>query len=215
MKKVLWLATLVFSVLYGSSAFGENWKIDANYADACSCNPVCPCLFGSPATGGSCEVVSLIEFDEGNFDDIQLDGLKVVSASRMGEWVYHYIDRNATDAQIDAFGKLYSAMFPFPNLKVLGTERADISIERTADGMSYSAAGARVHMEIMKGRDDSAIEIHNLPAPFSGRYAQHKSKVVEFKDADLGFRSSRGNGLTVRVLASGEGWKSPGSSHNH
>ncbi len=212
MRKVLYSLTFLF--LFGSSVFGENWKLDANYADACSCNPACPCLFGSPATGGSCEVVSLIEIDEANFKGIELNGLKVVSASKMGEWVRHYIDANATDAQIVAFGELYSAVFPFPNLKTLGIEHAEVSIEKTDDGMSFSAADARVNMEIMRGRDGGAIEIHNLPAPFSGRYTQHKSKVVEFKDEDLGFRSSQGNGLIVRLLASGEGEK-PAGGHNH
>ena len=63
------------------SAAGTAWSIKADYTDACSCAPSCPCLFGSGPTLGHCEGITLVEIESGHYGDVGLDGIKVLPGS--------------------------------------------------------------------------------------------------------------------------------------
>ncbi len=41
----------------------------------CNCSYGCPCQFAAPTTNGFCEAVASGHIEEGNFNDVQLDGL--------------------------------------------------------------------------------------------------------------------------------------------
>ena len=56
----------------------DQWMIRGKEFGNCNCNWGCPCQFNSPSTYGKCEAVLSGEIEEGNFNDVRLDGLKFV-----------------------------------------------------------------------------------------------------------------------------------------
>ena len=56
----------------------DQWMIRGTEFGNCNCNWGCPCQFNSPSTYGKCEAVLSGEIEEGNFNDVKLDGLKFV-----------------------------------------------------------------------------------------------------------------------------------------
>ncbi len=48
---ILALAGISVGILtYQTAALTDNWAIKAEIAESCSCDPTCPCMFGSPPT---------------------------------------------------------------------------------------------------------------------------------------------------------------------
>ena len=56
----------------------DQWMIRGKEFGNCNCNWGCPCQFNSPSTYGKCEAVLSGEIEEGNFNDVRLDGLQFV-----------------------------------------------------------------------------------------------------------------------------------------
>ena len=56
----------------------DQWMIRGKEFSNCNCNWGCPCQFNAPSTYGKCEAVLSGEIEEGNFNDVRLDGLKFV-----------------------------------------------------------------------------------------------------------------------------------------
>lgn len=183
-------------------AHAQDWAVKADYTESCSCNPACPCIFGSPATLGFCKGNGLIEIKEGYYGDTRLDGLAVAVTFRMGEWEKYYVSDKATDAQVVAAGKLLEAFFKSPNAKVLSIEKTPITIERTEGKILFSTPVSRVEIEVMKGRDGKPIKIENL-TDFPD-YTQYKSTINSYKSdkKDMDFSYSGTNGLTAKMEGS-------------
>ena len=53
----------------------DQWMIRGVEYGNCNCNYGCPCQFASPTTNGFCEAVVSGHIEEGNFNDVRLDGL--------------------------------------------------------------------------------------------------------------------------------------------
>ena len=53
----------------------DQWIIRGSEFVNCNCAFGCPCQFNSPSTNGYCEAVGSALIEEGNFNDISLDGL--------------------------------------------------------------------------------------------------------------------------------------------
>ena len=53
----------------------DQWMIRGVEYGNCNCNYGCPCQFASPSTNGFCEAVVSGHIEEGNFNDVRLDGL--------------------------------------------------------------------------------------------------------------------------------------------
>jgi hypothetical protein len=53
----------------------DKWMIRGSEFSNCNCAFGCPCQFNSPTTHGSCEAIGSALIEEGNFNDISLDGL--------------------------------------------------------------------------------------------------------------------------------------------
>jgi hypothetical protein len=60
----------------------KSWSIDGREFTNCNCDLGCPCQFNGRPSRGSCEAVVGIKIDEGNFEDVRLDGLSVVGVFR-------------------------------------------------------------------------------------------------------------------------------------
>ena len=56
---------------------GQKWHIKGSLSDACSCAVPCTCMFGrGPSPHDYCYDMDSYKIEQGNFNDIQLDGLK-------------------------------------------------------------------------------------------------------------------------------------------
>jgi hypothetical protein len=193
--------------LVSAPVAAQEWAIHADYTESCSCNPTCPCVFGSPSTHGFCEGNNLIEIKEGHYNGVNLDGISMVTAFSLGKWMKIYMNENTTEEQAQAlmdllrldqtFGLIYAG-----NTKVLSQETTPISIERAAGKVKFSVPDSIVEIEMMKGKGGEPIRIQNLTLPFMDNHTQYKSIVVSHMSADKAFKHSGTNGLTSTITAS-------------
>lgn len=208
-KRTIILTIVLFTVGFlGASFAAPQWAIKADYAESCSCNPTCPCLFGSPSTLGKCEGNNLIEIKAGHYRGVRLDGVSVVSAFSLGKWLKVYVNEGATDEQVTAvlellkqketFGIIYGG-----NTEILTVEKAPISVARTATTVTFSVPDSTVEIEMMKGKGGQPIRIQNLPVPFVNDHTQYKSVVNTHTSDGRTFKYSGTNGLTSTINVSG------------
>lgn len=208
-KIVIRVLSLVLMVFMATSVLAQDWAINANYTESCSCKPACPCLFGSPSTLGYCEGNNLIEIKEGHYGDVQLDGISVVTAFSLGKWLKLYVSEKATDEQVKAAVKLLKLEQTFGFIysgksEILSIQKAPVSIEKKSTKVKFSVPASMVEIEVMKGRDGKPIKIKNLPAPFMKDHTQYKSINVSHKSEDKEFKHSGTNGLTSTIDISSE-----------
>ncbi len=205
-KKIkITMFALALTVAVASSVEAQQWAIRADYTESCSCNPACPCLFGSTPTLGHCEGTGLVQIKEGHYGDISLDGISVVFTVHLGEWMKYYVSEEATDEQAKATEQLVASVFEIPGeWEVLSTEKVPVSLERTETKVKFSVPASTVEIEIMKGRDGSPIKIENLPPVFAQDYTQYKSITNSHKSEDKEFSYSGTNGFTSKIEATSE-----------
>lgn len=202
---IIWILALGLLTTMAVSARGQQWAIKGDRVVSCSCNSACPCMFGSSPTLGHCDGVELVEIKEGHYGNVRLDGISVVITLRLREWVKYYVNENATDEQVKVVGSLVAALMPgFAKMKVLSTEKAPISIERTETKVKFSVPSSAVEIEMMKGRDGKPIKIQNLPASFYIDYTQYKSITIGHHSKDKEFSYSGTHGATSKIEAMGE-----------
>ncbi len=183
-----------------STALGSDWSIDADYAESCSCNPACPCMFGSPSTNEHCEGSRLVEIHKGHYGGVDLDGTKVVMTFRMGAWVKYHVD--AEENKVEAARDLVMAAFPaFAGWGTAATERVNVQVERSGDTVSFSVPDATVEIELMKGRGGKPVRVENLAS--ADNYVQYVSTKNSHKSDKDGFDYSGTNGFTATVNAKG------------
>lgn len=53
----------------------DQWMLRGAEFSNCNCDFGCPCQFNAPSTNGFCEAIGSALIEEGNFNDISLDGL--------------------------------------------------------------------------------------------------------------------------------------------
>jgi hypothetical protein len=209
MKKQIIIGVMALALMaaMSASAGSEEWAIKADYTGSCSCNPACPCLFGSPPTLGHCDDVGLFEIKQGHYGDVSLDGISLVLTSRFGQWVKVSVSKDATDEQVKAAVKLITAVgFRPASAKVLSTEKVTISIERTADKIKFSVPSTTVEIEMMRGLNGKPIKIQNLPAPNLPfpriiDHTQYKSITLSHDSEDKKYSYSGTNGFTAKIDA--------------
>jgi len=183
------------------------WSIRANYTDTCNCQPTCPCLFGSGPTMGHCEGITLIEIERGHYEDVRLDGVKVLAVYRGGDWIKFYVTDAADEAQTEAAVKLLPTFEDFFAIEnVLEVKNVPISVERSAERMTISTPNTTAEIEVMKGKNGKPIKIENLPSPdFPAPplldHTQYRSVVLKHEAEDKQFEYSGTNGFTARIEA--------------
>lgn len=93
-----------------------DWKIKGPKIGGCSCDYGCPCEFnGRPTLDNLCEGMEGMLIEEGYFGDVRLDGLKIGARFRWpgavhegGGTIQGFIDKNASEAQVNALFKILS-----------------------------------------------------------------------------------------------------------
>ncbi len=210
MTKRFFVPLLILSICFvvPISLNAQTWSIEGNYAEVCSCNPACPCNFGSAPTLGFCEGMGLLEIKEGHYGDVNLDGISVVQAFSVGKWVKLYISDNATDKQVKAAVKLIklkSLFGPyFPEDTFVSWEKAPVTVERTATNIKFSTPTSTAEFELMTGYDGNPIKIQNLVVPFHEDFTQYKTLTLNHKSSDREFSHSGTSGQTGIIVANNE-----------
>lgn len=184
-----------------------SWAVEARYTDSCSCQPTCPCFFGSPPTLGHCEGITLVEIESGHYGDVRLDGVEVLAVYRGGDWIKFYVTDDADEAQTEAALKLlptFEGFFAIEN--VLEVKNVAISVERSAETMKISVPNTTAEIEIMKGKNGKPIKIENLPTPAFPAppfldHTQYRSVILKHEAEDKQFEYSGTNAFTARIEA--------------
>lgn len=84
------------------------WLIEGEYFEGCTCNPGCPCLFGSePTHNKTCKISGVFHIKKGNYGQHTLDGQTVIGITDLTarpdkSWIVFYIDEKAAAMQKNA-----------------------------------------------------------------------------------------------------------------
>lgn len=200
---LIWILALGITTIAGETAFSQSWAIKANIAEACNCDIVCPCVFGSPSTHDNCDATRLVEIEEGHYGDVSVDGLTAQISFSMGEWSKYYISDEATPKQAEAVKNLISSAFSsFADWGIRSVETADLSVERNGNTITYTNPDSFVKIELLTGADDKPIKIENLKGLKD--YTQYISIENSHQSEAAEFSYSSTNALTARVEAAGD-----------
>ena len=122
------------------------FTVEGDYFEACTCAVSCPCIFLSPATQETCDLLFAWHITGGAKDGVDLSGLNVAMAARSpqqmtdGNWtVKLYLDERAAPEQADALAAIFSGQAGghLANVApligtVAGVEAAPITFEKSA-----------------------------------------------------------------------------------
>ncbi|NUO06345.1 MAG: DUF1326 domain-containing protein [Candidatus Brocadia sinica] len=84
------------------------WSIEGEYFEGCTCNPGCPCLFGSePTHNKTCKISGVFHIKKGNYGQYTLDGQTVIGITDLTaradkNWIVFYLDEKAAAVQKNA-----------------------------------------------------------------------------------------------------------------
>jgi uncharacterized protein DUF1326 len=126
------------------------WAMNATIIDGCSCQLLCPCIFGSPATVGSaathqhgghrsCNFNAAFRVNEGHHGQVKLDGLKFWFAGDKGDakTVELTFEPSATKEQRAAIRVFLSHFLPLKWTSL--TEGPDAKIDWKAEAVLAEA----------------------------------------------------------------------------
>src|SRR5688572_25411124 len=91
------------------------YRVKLHHIECCNCNHGCNCQFGGFPDKGSCEFMLGFQVIEGNYGDVQLDGVKFVVACMYPKAIHEgngkvalFIDEKALPEQVDALTTILS-----------------------------------------------------------------------------------------------------------
>ena len=100
---------IVLSFGISSTLFAEPvWSIEGEYFEGCTCNPGCPCLFGSePTHNKTCKITGVFRIQKGNYGQYSLAGQTVIGITDLTarpdkNWIVFYLDEKAAAVQKNA-----------------------------------------------------------------------------------------------------------------
>lgn len=143
----------------------HDWAIDATYGESCSCESVCPCISGMGEMPAACIGNNVITIHSGHYDDVNLDGLKIMMAFRLFSWSIVYIDERATAAQQEALMKL---LWKIPTLRNYlaqqkgVVQRAPVQVVASDSSFAYSVPNSYAKINYIFLGADSTLSLNNL-----------------------------------------------------
>lgn len=195
------------------------WSLKTDYVEACNCDYGCPCNFNGFPTYGFCRALVLYSIKSGNYGDVTLDGVDVVTALSWpkaihegGGTVQLYISKHATEAQRNAIINIFSgnakgsgpfALFA-PTFKYI-LEPQYVDIKKNIDGKksSFSVPGVMdVQVEPFKNpvTGEEQETIIQLPKGFIWKMGQAaKSKLMKISTPHLNFDDTGQNVIVSTV----------------
>mgnify|MGYP005810106557 CR=1 FL=1 len=141
------------------------WSLDGEYAEACSCHFLCPCITlnsTTPATEAFCKVAMTFRIEHGHFAAVPLDGLAFAVVAETppvmsrGNWRLGVIvDERASLAQQQALTRIASGQAGGPPARFAQLTGEFLGVERAPIAFSIEAGRRRVHIP---GRLDQLVE---------------------------------------------------------
>ena len=186
MKKTILLITgLCIGAVAPLSA--EKWSVEVDYLDTCSCNVICPCLFGSDPTNRECLGQGFMRVTKGHYGDIDLKGVTLHHAYKMGTWERYIIGNRATQEQMDAMKAILEAAFVLPGGKIVSFTKGPVRYKRDGNKITLSAKNSEAELEAVLGSDGKPMRIANHPMfmnyqQFKAVKSTHKSEHGEFSN---------------------------------
>ncbi len=183
------------------------WAASATFTDSCCCHPSCPCFFGSPASRGHCDGVTLLEFQRAraHYGEVNLDGVAVVAVFRSNRSMNYYVSDQASKAQTEAVVKLIPQYIQLFDLdKVTTVKNVPIQVDRQPEQIKVTTPEASFEIVVMKGQDGKPIKLQNLPAqgfpaPAFLDHTQFKSTSLVHRGQDEEFEYEGTNGLVTQL----------------
>jgi hypothetical protein len=195
-----------------AKAQGPAWRVDGVYAEACSCDAMCPCVLAAAPTQGYCQVLIAWHIDRGSFGEVRLDGfnsmLAVYSPGHIlkGGWkVALYVDERASPPQRDALAGIFSgkAGGPLAGLapliaEVLGVQPASIGFAADGKRRAFSVAGvAEAEVVGIDGQGGKPVLIQDPPVSVvvGVQSVLARSTRATYSDHGLSWNQSDKNGF--------------------
>ncbi len=112
-NKILICSTIIFSFsafinFSDTASANPSWTIEGEYFEGCTCNPGCPCLFGSePTHNKTCIITGVFHIHAGSYGQFNLDGQTVIGITDLtagpdDNWIVFYI---SSDGHSSVLGK--------------------------------------------------------------------------------------------------------------
>lgn len=178
------------------------WNVKGDYFETCNCQTLCPCIFLSPPTEGTCTVLVGWHIESGKFGAASLDGLNVAALfhspgpMHQGNWsAALYLDSRASAQQSDALTRIFSGQAGGPPAaihalisKVLGVKNAEITYQATGRGRHMTIRDiGESEIEALEGAGGADVTISNHPLGIAPGYPSIVSRSKQLKFRDYGF----------------------------
>lgn len=193
-------AELLFFI--SGNIMDDKWTLKGKSFVNCNCAFGCPCQFNSKTTNGWCEAIGNYQIEEGNFNDVRLDGIRFVMLYQWPGEVKDgngreqlIIDESASPEQRDAIERIALGKSTEPGTthfyiynstmsEVLETLYAPIEMDIDVDAR-------RAYSRIERIVESSGVPLKN---PFTGedkRAGIHLPGGFEYTYAEMGSGTSR------------------------
>lgn len=190
-----------------------DWYLKSDYVETCNCDYGCPCNFNGFPTYGFCRAIILNHIQSGNYGNIKLDGLDVITAVSWPKAIHEgngsiqlFVTKKATQDQREAIISIFSGQAkgdgPFalfaPTYKyVLEPQFVDIDVDIDGKKSSFSISGVMdVQLEnfvnpVTGEEQDTKIQ---LPKGLIWKLAEAaKTKIMRIMTPNLNFDDSGKN----------------------
>jgi hypothetical protein len=205
---------MLFCVSGAVPADSPAWSIEGEYFEGCTCNPGCPCLFGSEPTYKKCKISGIFNIHKGKYGEQTLDGQTVVgitdlTATPDSNWIVFYMNKETiSDAQKDALLDIFqNHVFGFAKVppERITVRSLPIHIETSKWRKKVEVADKlTLEVEILRGAGDSArpTQIVNKLFPiwskeFDATLDMGKAVTHRFKEGDQGWNYDGRSGFAT------------------
>lgn len=175
MPKIFILTILIFVSSCQQRTEKPKWAMKATYHESCSCNAPCPCPFGLPMTNSFCKLNSLLDVHEGQFNNIDLKGVKVILSGKVGDWGEYYFSDAVTLEQKTVIEKILKVVNNTSFDTILTSKLTKIYFAKKDGKVSFSTANINVSMDMVKGKNDQPVVVQNLDGILFENYIPHLS----------------------------------------
>ena len=160
----IFLSLFCFSLCDSVSA-NPSWSIKGEYFEGCTCNPGCPCLFGSePSHNNTCIITGVFHIKSGSYGQFALDGQTVIgitdlTAGPNENWIVFYISGNGSSsvrnkALLDIFQNHVFGFASVPSERIT-VKYLPIHIESTKwRKRAVVADNLTLDVELLRGKGD-------------------------------------------------------------
>lgn len=199
MKKIVLLFAGI-CMAFVPGLFAEDWSVEVAYVDACACNVICPCLFGSDPTNRECLGQGFIRVTKGHYGDVDLTGVMAHHAYKMGGWERYTVTDKASPEQVAAFRKVIEANFVLPGGEIVSYTQGKVRYKNKDGKVTLSVADSDLEIEVVPGADGKPLRIANHPR--FQNYRQHVSIKNTHKSEHGEFDISGKNAFLAKIVAS-------------